>query len=270
MRAIFLTFFILSLLLKMHGEASGVITSIPKSGTHFFNSLMKELQIPVPCTHYALNTDESQSWHAQWAPWHLPLLRTPDSFNGPTVVVVRDLRDVMSSACYWVEQIAKRGIYCPADNRPDLENHYRLQASEYLNLPVTEQLVRTIDMTSLASAHMLFTKHSIELILRLIKDHDQVFVVRFEDFIGEESGGRLTDKERNVLISEMCHFLGYERSPRQVKKAIQVIFGHSNSFNPVKAKVGRWKNEFSSEHIQRFQALWDDYNIALGYPSIVE
>jgi hypothetical protein len=260
--------FFLVMFIDNQMNADGIITTIPKAGTHFFISLIQALNIPLSCAHYAIDSEESREWHARWAPWHLPLLKTPESFTMPTVIVIRDLRDLMASACYWIEQIAQREIYCPATDRLDLQEFYRTRAEEFQHCSPEEQLLHTINMSSLAIGHMMFTKHSIELVTKLMFKNEKVFIIHFEDIIGEESGGNLTNQERNILISNMCHFLGYERSPEQIETAIKNIFGNSYSFNPVKVKVGRWKNQFSKEHIALFESMWNDFNVALGYPSI--
>jgi len=241
--------------------ADRVITTLPKSGTHFFDNLRKELQVDVAMCHFALNTPDTWSW---WGKIWPSMLRKPEEFSGKTVILVRDLRDMMPSAVFWL-------IGCSEDilNHPEQHDEISLKlAREYLDATYDEKLLKTIRLEGMAQGFMTFVKYSCDLTTELLKkSSDSIFVIHFEDAIGQQAGGRLKDPARDLLLRDMFRFLGFSKSTEEIAAAVERAFGHSRSYNPVTKKVGRWESEFQEIHKQAFLSYWERYNQAFGYDS---
>lgn len=231
--------------LPVYPPLQKVITTIPKSGTGFFIALMKELNIKIPVSHYILETDITRENEGKRWPW---MVRKPEAFIGKTVIVIRDLKDVMVSMVFWIDKITNKANYA--------ESH-------------EEKLMNVIMSEGHAKGSMTTTKHACDLVIELLKkSENSIFVIRFEEIIGIEAGGILRDPERFLLLSEMCQFLGYERTSEEVEIAVRNIFGKSQTYNPVEMKVGRWKDFFNEDHIKVFKENWEEVNISFGYDPI--
>ena len=138
----------------------------------------------------------------------------------------------------------------------------------FLNSSPESQLMQCIQVTNCGKKHMPFTIAVLQLVQDVFKDPN-TFVLRFEDIIGENAGGHLSDTRRYELLQDMCSFLGYHRSLNEVKAACEKVWGNSLTYNPVQKKVGRWKHTFKAEHLKAFELFgWDTINHALGYPTI--
>ena len=233
-----------------HCTPKAAIATIPKSGTHLIKDLLTELQIEIPCWHYTRLSD------------------FPDGLPDKTVIVVRDLRDVMVSAVFWCEETAKLAIQ--GDPRNACFVPY---ASQFLRKTYDEKLLEIIQLgrntnigqRSISKEVMSITQSAIRLILRLLNSPaDSIFVVRFEEIIGTEAGGSLEDSQRWELLAKMFEFLGYEILPEHIELAFANIYSKSLTYNPVMKKVGRWEGLFNQDHKKAFLHHWGPLNMALG------
>jgi hypothetical protein len=241
-----------------------VITSIPKAGTNYMEDLLDALAIDVSISHYILDTPKTRAWWGKIWPW---MIRKPSDFVGKTVLLIRDLKDVMPSAVFWVEQNAKSLL----QNADQYDSNAIKKAEEFLQSSFEEKLYKVIKCEDMAEGLMTLAKHSCFLIHHLLKRKtSDVWVLRFEDFIGIESGGSLDDSSRFQLLSQVFLFLGYQKNTEEIETAVRNTFGKSISYNPVIKKVGRWKEVFNENHIQAFVENWDSLNLDFGYDSILD
>jgi len=242
------------------GRLGIAVTTLPKAGTNFMGDLLRVLDVPIPVYHFIQDAELPRAWWGINMPF---ILHQPDDFD-KCVIVTRDLRDIMVSAIFWTETSARSILTDPSYTE-------RADAEEFLQDPPDVQLSKVINTIGMPTGLMTVCRYACDLILALKNGPpENVFVITFEELIGADAGGCLADQARYKRLAEMCQFLGYERSTEEIEIAMNKIYGHSISYNPVKKKVGRWNEYFQQVHIDDFKRLWDNLNIALGYPSITE
>lgn len=220
------------------------IFTIPKAGTQFMTALMQELNISTPVNHYSSKDMPS------------------NKIGNRNVVLVRDLRDVMCAVPFWIDQLASGNI---------IKNHIFVNhpfTGPYLSQTASEKLLQCISKEGLPQGHMEATQNCCKLILELMKRSD-TFVLRFEDVIGKSAGGNLDDDERIALLQKVCKHIRRPRSAKDIRKALDQIWGKSHTYNPVKKKVHRWEALFEDTHKEAFIKIWDAINLELGYSSLL-
>ncbi len=238
------------------------VVTFPKSGTQYLHLLMQMLNMEVAIDHFTLDTELTRSYWIQLYPWRL---RKPEQFVGKTIIVRRDLKDCISSAAFWIKKNAQSIVESPHGHH----NIALINSMEFLCDSYDEQLLKVIKSERMASGLMTNTRYSLDLMDLLLKEKPHsTRILKFEDFIGQEAGGNLCDNDRFELFSDICSFFGYQRSVDEIKIAVEKTFGKCGSYNPVKKKVGRWKDEFKEMHIAAFKEFWESRNLSLGYPPI--
>jgi hypothetical protein len=240
-----------------------VITTLPRTGTSLLWGLMRELEMNVAVQHFMLddNSEIARLVRSDGDPHGL--LRKPEHFVDKTVVVIRDLHDIMPSMLYWIEQLVEKSL-----QNGTIDNETLQTFTQFLNESYETRLLQIINASpGPGRSSMQCIISSCQLVLDLLNkkgtSNASIFVMNFEDYIGTEFGGRQTDPERFKLLSDMCGFLGYERSPYEVEIAFKNIVGKTGSYNPVKKKIGRWEDVYNEEHIEAFDKIWGDLNIQL-------
>ena len=221
------------------------IFTIPKAGTHFMKELLNELNIPIEVKHRHSNPNKKNTL----------FYISPSAIGNNNVAVIRDLRDKVCSSVSWLEK------------RSNAQLSTHPEANNYKNSSPDEKLLQCIKMEGLSKGHMITTLDCCHFVIDLMKRAD-TFVLRFEDFIGPQAGGHLTEEERVSLLKKMCSHIGHPRSNERINSALQNIWGQSVTYNTVQKKVGRWKQMFNQDHKEAFMNIWNGINVSLGYSAL--
>ena len=92
-------------------------------------------------------------------------------------------------------------------------------------------------------------------------DSPQTLVVKFENLVGEKGGG--SNELQRTELQKIAHHIGLQLTDQKLEFVGQNLFGWGGTFN--KGLIGRWKEEFTPEHIALSNQLFKDLYSRLGY-----
>ncbi len=94
------------------------------------------------------------------------------------------------------------------------------------------------------------------------KEFEHCLWVKFEDLIGQNGGG--DDMLQRETFKKIVDFVGCSMSEGEIDLALQKIFDPSSpTFN--KGQIGRWKQQFTDEHIRLFKKHAKNLLVELDY-----
>ncbi|MCH9631924.1 MAG: hypothetical protein S4CHLAM6_02460 [Chlamydiae bacterium] len=94
---------------------------------------------------------------------------------------------------------------------------------------------------------------------------ENVYVIKFEDFIGPNRGGSAKNKQIDVLrkIGQICRNKIFPKN--RLVSCSNEMMGETSTFTTVKVKVGQWKSALSADSIRLVKSELNKYILALGY-----
>jgi sulfotransferase 6B1 len=95
----------------------------------------------------------------------------------------------------------------------------------------------------------------------LHQDSNFVYVVHFENLIGQEGGGSRSLQLKE--ISNIAKHLNVKLNEEEIGNCTEGVFGESCNFRS--GQIGEWKIHFTEEHKQLFKDLFGDALIKTGY-----
>ncbi|MDP1880608.1 MAG: sulfotransferase domain-containing protein [Parachlamydiaceae bacterium] len=244
-----------------------LLFSVPKSGTHLMFKCLKILIdfSPVDWSKEPFWDDfpDHESFAANLLRWkknncflssHPCSLYDGDQVvkfsienkNYQKILIVRDLRDAIISFAYgFLEE-------CQDEAGVDLKDFDSRLDYVLMSLP--------------DSYANYFLEESIQGAIELAKQ-ENVFVIHFEDLIGEKGGGN--DENQREVIKNLCTILGIIETSDLFEKVKDELFGNHKGPNVSvtfrNGQVGVWKEYFKPHHLQLFYDKWGNYQQALGY-----
>jgi hypothetical protein len=208
-------------------------SSVPKCGTHLTKKIINDL----------LDTDQLNSIKWIRGQHLIPKWNNyQDDPNLKKIVVIRDIRDMCVSASYWLV-------------KNDWFNSY-IDHSKFYNKTHEEQLDYFINLNHPIYSIKAFAQRAVQWM-----KSPNVFVVRFEDIVGEKGGG-----DRNLQIEtykSLVKFMGFTVADEKIEAVADSIFGVGRIFR--KGLIGQWREEFSSHQIENFKKRHSEELILLGY-----
>ncbi len=223
--------------------SSDLIVTIPKTGT---NLLLKCLKL------IKLKYDDSSltSWRHQW--------RSDDADMesiGPTqskidfieknhmnlVLIIRDPRDLVTA----IARSEKKTISSKL-------------IDDIINFPGKH-------LSKVACNFPYFLKYSsfLEVYEEYLEwdQHPFVYIVRFEDLIGEKGGGSEDRQIQEIL--NIANHIGKPLSYEEARSVASELFGGTPTFK--QGKIQDWKKHFSEENLKTFKLLNGDLLESIGY-----
>ncbi len=94
-------------------------------------------------------------------------------------------------------------------------------------------------------------------------DCPHVYCTSFEKLVGSKGGG--SDEVQFQEISNICDYLGLQKTPEQIKRLCDNLFGSKKSLTFSKGLIGLWKTNFTAEQKEIFKCVANDLLIELGY-----
>ncbi|NGX39613.1 MAG: hypothetical protein KR126chlam1_00946 [Chlamydiae bacterium] len=245
--------FLMLLFVKVEGDESVFVLSIPKSGTFLIGKYINLVQEKVPNS------------GLRFCPSHLSEVESglPKGFfreNPETkkIIMIRDLRDVFCSS---LNHINNRKHY--------LQSSIDFDSKWYL-LSQKEQLIQVIDYSRGSRKDFYWSYHGKSIpqklhdfIARAIEysKYPNTCVVRFENLVGPNGGG---SKEAMRCEMKMINdFLDFSLEDEQYADIMSHLFGGTMTFN--KGHMNRWKDEFDDELKELFKQWYGQELIDLGY-----
>lgn len=214
-----------------------VYATLPKCGTHLTRTVL-----------YTVLTEEQLS-SLEVINNHLvpsmDIYRDDPSLK--KIIVIRDLRDMCVSASYW---IPKKGWFGDSIDYDDFRARDHQGQLDYI-------------------IHLDHEEYSIKAFARRAKqwmDSPNVFIVRFEDIVGEKGGG---DRQRQIkAIQDLVDYLGFTVPLERIEYAADTVFGSRQPIGKStfrKGTIGQWREEFTDEQIEAFKENLGQELILLGY-----
>ncbi len=244
-----------------------IVVTIPKSGTHLLQKYLELVQgrvqtnitmaLKLPGWNYfepqkptlldqkieRLKNDRTYLIsHGDLAkPVRRFLDRHPES---RLIVNIRDLRDILVSQVYYEWALIEKfiGPTSFTEKLWFLLKHDNIHLSRYLHT----------------------MKRHAEALVPLI-NLPGTLVVRYEDFVGSEGGGR--DDLQLALIFSIAEYLQVPIQP-EIALAIQsMLYGNKvkKSATFRSGKIGAWKESFTEEQLDFFNEKFGTVQLALGY-----
>lgn len=94
-------------------------------------------------------------------------------------------------------------------------------------------------------------------------DCADVYCTSFEKLIGAKAGG--SDEEQLHEISNICAYLGVQKTPEEMQQLGAHLFGSKKSWTFNKGLIGRWKTAFTRDQKEIFKCVANDLLVELGY-----
>ncbi|MCH9617437.1 MAG: hypothetical protein SP4CHLAM5_07260 [Chlamydiia bacterium] len=223
------------------------IVSIPKSGTHLIEKFF--LLLEEKCVGYdykqqvfhpGLSTPISRIWEES-----LEIIET--SKRKKLILNIRDLRDCYCSAVPFIDKLME------AD--PNIYFYNIMKGFEGFDEKLKHFLREDVK----------FPWNYVPVFeeARKFSLLENVFLVRFEDLIGEDK-----EAQRN-LIKDLIDYLEVECSDEAITEIQDDLFGPEKVLNGElyfhEGKTGKWKTMFTEEHKRMFKERAGEYLIFFGY-----
>ncbi|MCP5468981.1 MAG: hypothetical protein H7A36_00550 [Chlamydiales bacterium] len=215
-----------------------MIYTLPKSGTHFLlpfiNSLPGQRRKVIEHVHGPTIPCDFLASHKK-------------------VVAIRDPRDFWVSMRDYIDIVFSKN-----QSIRMLKPNFDRQS--YLKLNKNERLVALISSTANSPLHPVAVRDLFRNVTECI-GKPKVYIMRFEDFMGEKSGG--SNVRQLAEIQGMLRHFGWEMTDPQVQKLLEQCWRKSPTFHT--SQIGRWKSEFTPEVTRAFKKHWNKYLLAWGY-----
>ncbi len=255
--------FFISSLLGIEHRPFCIIT-IPKSGTHLAAKLLllltKEERLILDYTPaYGKEYDEFEKYllnlkeqfitcHTYKTDLGYKILRYAKEHPECLFILnIRDLRDVIVSAAHY------KGF------------QWIFESELGENNTLDDRLDHILSLHD--SFTKIFTRDCVECAIEEWLDLPNVLIVRFEDLVGEKGGGN-NEKQKECILSIANHLL-INLNDSQLNHIIDNLFGNSEGLESFatfrEGKIGSWKKNFNSHHIELFKQNWTQCQIDLGY-----
>ena len=93
-------------------------------------------------------------------------------------------------------------------------------------------------------------------------EHRSAVMIRFEDLVGPEGGGRFEVQRK--AIKRVVKHIQLEIDDNDVERVQKKIFGGTNTFR--KGQIDGWRSEMSKEHVLAIEEVMGNFMRELGYP----
>jgi len=249
-------------------HAGVVICSIPKCGTHLLMALLSEIGYTIKgCmvspTFLHLHADRLRTelgsreytiTHAIASKENIEILQRT---GHKVIFIYRDPRDQLISFARYLRQFIKKNRLTAAhwpynDMITKLMVTYSIDTRVYCDRFWSDPLFTT--MGSIADFYRRYMHW---------QDCPYVYTTRFEALVGAKGGG--SDALQEQEVSNICAYLGVERTPDQIKEIANRLFGHKQSASFVKGAIGQWCDTFTPIHTFLFKVLANDLLVELDY-----
>ncbi len=238
--------------------------SIPKSGTNLLTRLLNTL--PTVNSRWTYHIDETMpglirqlraTRKGQVVSAHLAWHRDLDNFlrehKFRKFLIVRDLRDVAVSGCFYVTYMDKSHPLHPyfLSLRDDSERllHY-IRGVEDRAFPGGQRPRNWVENFTVG-------------FIPWVKD-PECLLLRFEDLIGSLGGGE--QKSQQMAVVRVLKHLNLQLNKEEIEDVCSRVFStKAKTFR--KGKIGGWKTHFSNEHKAAFKERNGQILIELGYES---
>lgn len=183
-----------------------------------------------------------------------------NDFNWETIICIRDPRDAIISAVYWMDW-----IYGHLGSSHPKWGPFVL--SDFVTWPMEKKINAMLRLTEKESN--LAIQPMVHNALYWMQNPD-THIIRFEDLVGEKGGGSQTAQENTML--ELMDYLGSSSDlkrkyllglPLTEEKENASLFGGTPTFR--KGQIGSWKEHFTDANKQLFKELLGEELILLGY-----
>ncbi len=212
------------------------LTTIRKSGTHFLDKLLRMVKIPDRKIYPLLHIEKIDVEH----------LRS----NVNYIISIRDPRDAVVSLANWL--INDKAVQKHKQNHTHSEEeHQRL-----LKMTLHERINVAFDET--------FLKGYQNVLRAKEKLPGNVYVFKFEDFIGPQYGGA-SKREQLVTLQKIIKLCNRDLSIEEVRKATAQVEGGTPTFTKRKEKVGGWKSILNDEQIGMIKEHLNPFILKFGY-----
>jgi hypothetical protein len=215
-------------------DASLIIATIPKSGTHLVENALRQITgleplqpEPDPLL-FRLPQDTLKGYFKNQPGncfYSSHLNYTPDNeqlalqLGKKIIMILRDPRDQVVSNTYWMHSL------------PEVYTQWKGQSFDQILRYNIENIVHFY-------AFWLPWLYS-----------PLTYTLRFEDLVGEKGGG--SAHRQKMAIKLLAEELGYRLTSRKIEEIGQSLYGNSMTFRS--GKIGSWKHHFNHEHKALFK-----------------
>lgn len=186
----------------------------------------------------------------------------------PTLVMVRDFRDILVSLSFWFDKRVEKGSSMNLEFR-SVPQHVQ---QEWLQLTLSEKMTAFL----LANFHpevphfgdvFLREYENMQYFLSRLKSP---YIIKFENLVGPHGGGTREAQEEEV--SKVAEMLSISLSADELAYLCDNLYGlrnqdqgadYSHTFR--RGQIGTWKERFTEEHIQLFKEHYNEALLELGY-----
>jgi len=249
-------------------HAGVVICSIPKCGSNLLKALLQELgyaykgnlveRTYLHLSEAGLNRELGENGctitHAIPTQENIDIVRRT---GHKAIYIYRDPRDQVISCARYMKQLLGGKFWVAAqlpfdDLVTELIVNYKIKGQAYKKGLWSDPVFD--DMGSVVDFYHMYMPW---------QDCPDVYTVNFEKLVGAKGGG--SDAEQYQEISNICAYLGLERSPEQIKALGDNLFGNKKSLTFVKGLIGQWRETFCSAQKLIFKIFANDLLVELGY-----
>lgn len=238
-----------------------IVITPPKCGTYLLNSVIKQIsgKNQLHYTDYYLHDLdhlftilERQLNNNNYVLSHLPadpiLIDHLVQNNYKVITILRDPRDQLISAIYWV--LSGR----------DRDHLFDVPVNEFKQLSLSQQIdeLMTGERFGFRVFDILYRRHYGWLDLPA----KNLLVVRFEDLVGPEGGGNRKDQINAIM--DIAKKIGLPMSKTSAANIADNLFGKGPTFRS--GQTENWKEMFSADQKQLFDQLYREDLLYLGYP----
>lgn len=233
-----------------------------KAGTHlmkkFFYIISEELGHPEASRYY---WDHCGSFRKG----NLLTIRDQLLRDKPTLIIIRDLRDIVVSLVYYVEKWIDQGYF---DRQYPQELLFK-----WRHLPMDKKIKGIILRDRTYPFVNGFLHEDYSQIENVLLNAKKALVIRYEDLVGTSGGG--SDEMQKGIIEKICHFLNFNLTPDEMEYLCANFFGVRSqseatglcyTYNPdSQGKIGTWKKHFSPFLLKVMEAKYGSYLQKFGY-----
>jgi len=255
MKSLFLFVAILTLPLLGVEDPPLFVVTVPKSGTYLTAKAIRGLTgisiggTPMNHSSFSKRFVESHP-HIKTTVHLMPQLEAlKEISHAKKILVIRDPRDVIVSATYWLEK---------NDWYSHTVDHTRFYQADFEG-----RITYMIDFPKKYAVYSI--KGFFERALTWF-DRSDVLIVRFEDLIGPNGGG--SSERQLATLRALCHYLEVDVEEERIQHIARTLWGRGGTFR--KGKVGSWREVFTPYQKMLCKSTMGDLLIALGYEKDLE